>query len=426
MISKFPPDFMWGAATSSHQVEGDNFYNDWWAWETSGYTEPSGRACDHYNRFREDFRLAKEIGHNVHRFSLEWSRLERENGKWAGNEWKHYSDVINELLRLGIEPVVTLNHFTLPLWLARKGGWENENIIEHFSRFAEKAVLEYGGRVRYWITINEPLVLAFIGYFKGEWPPGKQSFEEMLYVSRNMLKAHIAAYRKMKRAAASRPGVSPPAIGLAKAVTAFHPCSGASIPDRISAHLRNEFQNHAFIKSAMQGRIHFPPYVSERLDGARALDFIGLNYYFREFVHHKSPLKENPFGWICSKAHHYDAGKRTEMGWEIYPKGIYEVIMDFRKYGLPIMVTENGISTYDDNVRIEYIKEHLRYILKAIEKGAPLKGYLHWSLLDNFEWAEGYKQKFGLAGVDLKTQERVVRGSARFLASVIERGMIPS
>ncbi|MBU0571604.1 MAG: glycoside hydrolase family 1 protein [Candidatus Omnitrophica bacterium] len=424
VVNKFPDNFMWGASTSSHQVEGNNFYNDWWKWEQAGNTDPSLAACDHYNKFREDFAIAKELGHNAHRFSLEWSRLERAEGSWDQKAWDHYREVLDELIRLGIEPVVSLNHFTLPSWLAQKGGWKNADIIPAFERFAEKAARELGNRVKYWITINEPMVLAFIGYFKGDWPPCEKSFASMLYVTGNMLKAHAAAYVTMKKTANHCRGVKAPKIGIAKSVATFHPCSRYSILDRMAAFLRANFQNHAFIRSAITGRAGFFPYLYDKLPAKNTLDFIGLNYYFREFVHHKNPVFRNPFGYICSQLHHKSAGKRTTMGWEIYPEGLYEVVKSFSRYKLPIIIAENGLSTYDDSLRREYLKGHLSRLLRAIDEKIPVIGYLHWSLLDNFEWAEGYTPRFGLVEVDYETQKRAIKDSARYYAEIIRSGKI--
>jgi len=422
--NRFPARFLWGAATSSHQVEGNNNLNDWWEWEEAGGTQPSGMACDHYNRFREDFDIARELGHNVHRFSLEWSRLEKDDGVWDDSEWAHYREVIDELLSRGIEPIVTLYHFTLPLWLSRKGGWKNDDIVGYFSRFAEKAVKELGRRAQCWITINEPLVLAFIAYFQGKWPPFVKNFDDMMYVTNNMLKAHGEAYIKMKEAAMADDGIKRPEIGLAKAVATFHPCSNYSLTDRLSAHLRAIFQNHSFIKSSITGRALFFPYNFGKLPFSNTLDFIGLNYYFREFIHHKFPIFKNPFGWVCSRAHHMDAGRRTGMGWEVYPPGIYEVVKGFTRYGLPIIISENGLSTDDDSFRRDYIKQHLLQLLRAIKEGVPVQGYLHWSLLDNFEWDSGYSQRFGLVHVDFETQKRTIKDSARYYAEIIRSGRV--
>ncbi|MFC1480050.1 glycoside hydrolase family 1 protein [Candidatus Omnitrophota bacterium] len=409
MDNKFPDGFLWGAATSSHQVEGDNSFNDWWQWEKDGHTEPSGKACDHYHRFREDFLLAKELGHNAHRLGIEWSRLEKDEGVWDQAEWDHYKRVLDELIKLGIEPLVTLNHFTLPLWLARKGGWLNEQSVDLFTRFAAKAIEELGGRTEYWITINEPNILAMLAYFCGQWPPCKKNFSEALVVLKNMLKGHVGAYRRMKEYARSTSGVKSPKIGIAKAVTAFHPCSPFSALDRLFTYCRSRFYNHSFIASAKK---------------KKTLDFIGLNYYFRQFIHHGKPFMKNPLGEVCSLGHHADAGETTDMGWEIYPEGLYEVVKSFSRYQLPIFITENGIATNDDTIRQRYLKDHLTQLLRAIKQGSPVIGYLHWSLMDNFEWAEGYSKRFGLVHVDFGSQKRTIRNSARYYASVIQTGKV--
>jgi len=419
MSGKFPENFLWGASTSSHQVEGDNFFNDWWEWEKNGHTEPSGRACDHYRRFREDFRAAKELGHNTHRLGIEWSRLEKDEGVWDRAGWDHYRSVIDELNKLGIEPVVTLNHFTVPLWFARKGGWLNERSARFFTRFAVKAIKELGDRTQYWITINEPHVLAFLAYFHGQWPPCRKSFDEELIVLKNMLKGHVNAYGRMHEYANSATGIRTPKIGIAKAVTAFHPCSPYSVLDRLSACYRNRFHNHSFIISAIKGRILIPGLRRDKLPVKNAVDFIGLNYYFRQFIRHKKAFTKGPLGDVCSLEHHDTAGGITDMGWDIYPKGLYEVLTSFSRYRLPVIITENGLATNDDSLRRRYIKDHLFQLLRAINNGVPVIGYLHWSLLDNFEWAEGYTKRFGLIHVDYKTQKRTVRDSARYYASVI-------
>ena len=424
MKGHFPDNFIWGASTSPHQVEGDNFYNDWWEWEQAGHTEPSGKACDQYHRFREDFRIAKGLGHNAHRLGIEWSRLEKEEGKWDQSEWDHYKEVLDSLLDLGMEPFLTLHHFTIPTWLSRKGGWLNDDSVRLFARFAEKAAKELSSRVRYWITINEPNIIAFLPYYMGIWPPCHKNFGEAKLALKNMLKGHVEAYRLIKENAANDPGAKRPEIGIAKAVTAFHPCSPASALDRFATHLRARLHNYCFINSSLKGRILIPGLRPERLSAKGAMDFIGLNYYFRQFIHHTRPFGKDPLGEVCSLEHHPDAGPTTDMGWEVYPEGMYEVVKKFCHYRLPIMITENGIGTTDDSRRTDYIREHLRQLLRAMDEGAPVKGYLHWSLLDNFEWAEGYSKRFGLVGVDFNTQERTIKDSARYYESVIRSGKI--
>ncbi|NQT33139.1 MAG: glycoside hydrolase family 1 protein [Candidatus Omnitrophica bacterium] len=426
MTDRFPEDFLWGAATSSHQVEGNNFYNDWWKWERSGGTEASNLACDHYNRFKEDFSLAKELNHNAHRVGLEWSRLEKDENVWDRGEWDHYKEVIDELLALGIEPVVTLNHFTVPLWLSLKGSWLCDESVEFFTRFAEKAIEHLGSRVQYWITINEPNILAILAYFFGEWTPCEKDFGKAMLVLKNMLKSHASAYRVMHEAAENNNRIKAPKVGIAKAVTAFHPCSPYSPRDRLVTWLRSKLHNYSFVNSALKGKVLIPGLKQEKLAARGAADFIGLNYYFRQFIGYHSPFREHPLGEVCDVGHHKDAGPVTDMGWEIYPKGLYEVIKSFSRYKLPIIISENGIATRDDPLRQKYIKDHLSYVLKAISEGSPVFGYLHWSLMDNFEWAHGYSKKFGLIEVDFDSQKRTIRDSGRYLGKVIKTGKIAS
>lgn len=422
MSTGFPKDFLWGASTSAYQVEGGNFNSDWSEWEASGKSERCGEACDHYNRYTEDFALAKKLGHNAHRLGLEWSRLEKEEGVWDEKEWDHYKKVLDELIRLDIEPVLTINHFTVPQWLSRKGSWLSHDSAVYFSRFSQKAAKELSSRVKYWITINEPNILALLAYYTGEWPPQHKDFREVVEVSKNMLLGHTSSYEKMKEEA-SRANQNP-MIGLAKAVTAFHPSSRLSILDHASTFLRKKYYNHSFINSLIRGQMELPGMHGKKLSSKRTIDFIGLNYYFRQFIKHAKPFKENPFGEVTSFLHRRDAGKATDMGWEVYPRGIYEVIDSFRKYRLPLMITENGIATRKDQVRVNYIEKHLKEVLRAINKGADVIGYLHWSLLDNFEWAEGYTKKFGLINVDFKSQKRTVRPSGEFLKKIIQTGKL--
>ncbi len=423
-MNKFPDNFLWGAATSSHQIEGDNFYNDWWAWEQSGGTDPSLKACDHYNRYKEDFLLAKGLNHNAHRLGLEWSRLEKEEGVWDESEWQHYKNVISSLLELGITPVVTLNHFTLPLWLANKGGWTNDESVDRFTRFSEKAYMELGDKVEYWITINEPHVLAFLAYYKGIWTPCKHNFEEAVLVLRNMLKSHAIIYDSLNRIAATSPTLIKPKIGVAKAVSAFHPCKKSSPLAWLCTFLRARFHNQAFVRSLVKGKILLPGHYGEKLQTKNTLDFIGLNYYFRQFIRTPKSFRKNPFGEECGHEEHASPENLTDMPWEIYPEGMYEVVTSFNKYGLPIMITENGLATRNDAKRQRYIKGHLQNLLLAMNKGSKVIAYLHWSLLDNFEWADGYGKRFGLISVNYDTQERTVTDAARYYTDIIRSGCI--
>ncbi|MBD3425867.1 MAG: family 1 glycosylhydrolase [Candidatus Omnitrophica bacterium] len=424
MKADFPEDFLWGAATSAHQVEGNNFFNDWWRWEQEGHTSASGKACDHYHLFKKDFHLARELGHNAHRLGIEWSRLEKEEGTWDYKEWEHYKTALDELISHGIEPIVTLHHFTLPLWLSDKGGWRSDESVDRFSRFALKAIEQLGSRTRYWITINEPNILAVLGYFWGKWPPCKKDLPQMLLVLRNMLKAHSQAYRIMHLHSKEHPGIKPPSIGIAKAVTAFHPAHPFSPLDRLYAWSRNRFHNHSFIKSAIRGKVLIPGLARERLPWRDSVDFIGLNYYFRQFIRANRTANSFPFGEVQPPGEREDTGPVTDMGWEVYPEGLYETVRDMSRYAKPIMITENGVATADDELRCRFIKEHLEQLSNAVAEGYLVIGYIHWSLLDNFEWAEGFSKRFGLVRVDFSNMEREIKPSGRYLAGIIATGTI--
>ena len=412
----FPQDFLWGAATSSHQVEGNNENNDWWQWEASGKVgEPSGIACDQWRLYKNDFKLAKSLNHNAHRFSLEWSRIEPEEGKFSTEAISHYREVIKELRSLGLEPIVTLNHFTLPLWFYKKGGWLGERSDRIFARFVERVVKELGENVRYWLTINEPVGNINSAYIAGKWPPGERSTSKAAKVFVAMLRAHCLAYKTIHRIYKEKRWLTPE-VSLSHFTVLYKPCRTSSLLDNISAASRNYYVNKLFIDSLMSGWCIAPGMPLARLPARRSLDFIGINYYSRDYIHFDG---SGIFGDVCSLAHHKDSGKRNFLNWEIHPKGIYEILTQFKRYGLPILVTENCTCAKDDNDRIDFIKAHLKEVARAINEGTKVFGYLHWSLLDNFEWAHGYGPRFGLVEVDYKTQQRIVRPSARVYANII-------
>lgn len=423
---QFPPNFIWGAATSSHQVEGNNIHNDWWDWEQRGLIrEPSGRACDHWNLFREDFKLAKSLGHNAHRFSIEWSRIEPEEGRFNEEALAHYRTVIETLRRECLEPIVTLHHFTLPLWLAKKGGWLSKESPGFFVRYAKKVVESIGENVTYWVTINEPEVYVFKSYWMGEWPPGQKSYDHTYFVITHLLKAHVLAYAAIHELSRVL-GRKAPMIGIAKHMSIFTPCNVKSWKDRMATWLRDLAFNHLFIRALIQGRIFYPGLFKIKLPHMNALDFIGLNYYTRGFISYKKGLVvPDIFGDACETGHHHASHVRyNTMKWEIYPEGLYLLVKDLSKYRLPILITENGICAEDDSERARFIREHLAALLKAMNEGAPVIGYLYWSLLDNFEWAEGFGPRFGLIEVDYNTQKRTIRNSARGYSQICKSGKL--
>lgn len=417
---KFPNNFLWGSATSSHQVEGNNNNNDWWKWELEGKTkDPSGKATNQYELFRNDFKLAHSLNHNAHRFSLEWSRIEPEEGKFSRDALNHYKEMIRTLRSLGMTPVVTINHFSLPLWFTEKGGWLGERSEHIFARLSEKVAEELGRDVEYWITVNEPVAYINGAYIVGDFPPGRQSFKEAARATVRILRAHCLAYKAIHKVYKEK-GWPTPKVSISKFTIAYTPCRPNSKLDILSTRIRHYYANKLFIDALVTGWCKVPGMPLARLPLAKSLDYIGFNYYTRDYIHFEGFSPSKIFGTVCSQSHHKDSGKRSFLGWEIYPEGMYNMLMEFSKYGLPIMITENGVSVTDDNVRIDFIKAHLKQVHRAIKDGAPIFGYLHWSLLDNFEWTDGFGPRFGIIEVDYATQRRTIKPSARILADIIK------
>jgi len=320
-IFKFPDSFLWGSAASSHQLEGNNRNNDWWKWELQGKTkEVSGKACSHYELFKSDFQLAKSLNHNAHRFSLEWSRIEPEEGKFDKDAIAHYKEVIRTLRSLGITPIVTINHFTLPIWLCEKGGWIGKGSAYLFSVFAEKVAKEFGEDVKYWLTVNEPIGYINGAYITGEFPPGRHSFKEAAMAMVAILKAHCLAYKAIHSVYKEK-GWLPPKVSLAHLTLMYTPCRENSNLDIFSTKLRYYYVNKLLINSLISGWCIAPGFPLTRLPLKNSLDFIGLNYYTRDYIHFAGFSPSKILGNVCSLTHHGDSGKRNFLKWEIYPPG---------------------------------------------------------------------------------------------------------
>jgi len=402
---QFPKDFFWGAATAAYQVEGDNIHADWWRWEKETGKENSGPACRHYDLYEQDFELARRLHHNSHRLSVEWSRIEPEEGKFSETVLQHYVDVILALKARNIEPVVTLHHFTNPVWFANTGGWENKKAVDLFLRYCRFVIESLSKHVRYWITINEPTIYISHAYLFGVWPPQVRSVLRMRRVGRHMLEAHVRAYRLIHQGYKDL-SLPKPQVSIAQHIMALVPCT-QSLKDRFAAWLRHKIFNEEYL---------------DILCRRKALDFIGINYYSRQLVELKRWGLKNLFADVCKNNHH--PVKKNSLGWDIYPEGLYDLLVKLKKYNLPVMITENGICTPEDNLRWEYISGHLESIHRAMEQGVPVLGYLYWSLLDNFEWDKGFGPRFGLIDIDYKTQQRTVRESAVKFSRVCETGIL--
>lgn len=359
---KFPEGFLWGASTSSYQVEGGITNNDWAA---SLRVPKAGLACDSYNRYVEDFMIAKYLHHNAHRMSLEWARIEPKPGQFDENALYHYHSMLSWLKDNGFQTFVTLHHFTNPLWFAKKGGWEAAGAVKDFQRYTAKVAQSLGHLIDFWITVNEPMIYAGMAYGRGLWPPFRRNYLKSYQVYRRLLAAHNEAYGIIHNF------YSGAEVGFAQNIA----CNEGGISSRITDYLEIDF--------AYNGTKN---------------DFLGLNHYFYRKFRFGARIKN-----------------RETADWPIfpiYPRALFEVLMKLKKYRKPIYITENGLPDEKDLKRERYIKSYLAEINRAIEKGAKVKGYLHWSLLDNYEWAEGYKYKFGLVAVDFKTQKRTIRESA--------------
>lgn len=407
----FPKGFLWGAATSSHQVEGGNSENDWADWESAGRArEISGTACDHGRRFRDDFEMAKRLGHNAHRFSIEWSRVEPEEGQFDEAVLLHYREVVEALREKNLEPVVTLHHFTLPRWVAREGGFASPRFVQYFLRYADRVADALSDQIRYWVTINEPLVLLYKGYVKGDWPPGEHSSDNLITAFKNIILIHSELYRLLH---AKRRNCW---VGLAQHVRTFDPYRKYWPLDYAGVWLRRYFFNHFLLNICTDGLAFFPGIESSLLKKARdTMDFIGVNYYTRDFIKFTfSPT----LGEEVSKPFGGETGERNSLGWEICPDGFYRMLASLKKFAKPVIVLENGVCTREDPRRIVFLEKHIKAMEKAMAKGVDIRGYFYWSLMDNFEWLDGFEPRFGLVEIDYKTQERRIRPSAEYYAGI--------
>lgn len=382
-LVKFPNGFLFGSATSAHQIEGGNFNSDWYAWEKEGghitNNDTSEVSADSWNKWREDIELLKQTNQNAYRFSIEWAKIEPEEGKFDQGAIDHYRKILQELKRNNVKSMVTLWHFTIPLWLAKIGGFTNKKSIKFFSRYAEKIAVEYGGLIDFFVTLNEPMVYILKGYIQTVWPPAQKSWFKSYKVYRTLVKCHNRAYKIMKQ-------FTEKPIGIVENIGAFAPLKN-NFTNRTAVNLAKYFDAVIFIKPVLKN-----------------IDFLGINYYQKFYIQAKKPFSSQK------------SDLQNDYGWVVNQEGLYQVIMENKKWGKPIYLTENGIADETDKYRGQFIKEALHNISKSIEDGADVRGYFYWSLLDNFEWAAGYTMKFGLADIN-----RNLRPSAQVYADLIKK-----
>ena len=434
----FPADFLWGAATAAHQVEGDNVTSDWWAWERRPDTpcrEPSGIACDHYRRYADDIALLASTGLNTYRFSVEWARIEPSDGTFDPAAIDHYRRVVETVRAHGLVPMVTLHHFTLPAWLADRGGWRAPETPARFERYVRRVVAEIGSGVDWFCTINEPGVVAFGGYLGAlGFPPGTRDVASWKEAIRGLVEGHRRAR---------------------EAVRELRPTARAG-----ATHSMQEWEADPGGRPVMEylRRMNEDVFLEACADD----DFIGVQTYTRVRV--RLPAVLGPLARLAlaipatestlvpltvrretrqasvqaagsprgrgsagvAAALGQDGERLTQMGYEFRPQAIAATVRRAAALhpGKPIVVTEHGIATADDRERVAFIRQGLAALHAAMADGVPLRGYVHWSLLDNFEWARGYEMTFGLVAVDRATQARTVRPSAYLLGQIARTGRL--
>jgi beta-glucosidase len=421
-ILKFPPGFLWGAATSAHQVEG-GMVNDWTEWEKNNAErlargagkkwnkwqqekfpemfDPqnyiSGRACDHYNKYEEDFDIAKGLGQNAHRFSIEWSRIEPLQGQFDEKEIEHYRNVLRALRERGMEPFVTLWHWTDPAWIGEIGAWENKDTVKYYLRYAERMFNEYKDLVKFWMPLNEPGTQASYGYLFGGQPPGISSKLSANAAFKNLMSAQKQSYKIAKTVLANFQ------IGCSHFMFYIAPYKRRPW-NILAAKAMDYFANRRFFKAFKN-----------------SCDFFGVQYYQPFFINFKPG--GHFLGFFENKE---ESEHRSDLGWEFFPEGIYHVLKKAARNGKPIYITENGLADADDAYRPKFIKEHLRFVQKAIAKGIDVRGYFHWSLLDNFEFVDmrGFWPRFGLIEVNYETLERKIRPSAYVYAEICKNNQL--
>ncbi|MFA5360005.1 MAG: glycoside hydrolase family 1 protein [Patescibacteria group bacterium] len=397
-ILKFPQGFLWGASTSAYQVEG-NITNDWSEWEKSEARIKQlkkqgknledyicGLSCNSFESFVDDLKCLKELGISSYRFSIEWSRVEPEEGKFNIQAINRYGDIIKLLKENNIEPFITLWHYPIPLWLKNLGGWESGKMEKYFCRYVEKIVSEFKNDVIFWTTLNEPDIYSGYSYLTGKFPPNKKNPLAYWRVFNNLIKVHKSVYKKIKE-------ISPKAkIGISKHNIYFEAYKNRCV-NVILKKLSDWWWNFYFLNRIKNYQ-----------------DFIGLNHYRRNVINYGFNKNENKIV--------------SDFGWEIYPKSIYFVLRDLKKYNKPIYITEHGVSDGLDKYRSWFIKESLKNIHLAISEGIDIRGYSYWSLLDNFEWAAGWTQKFGLYEVNRQTFKRTPRPSVKVYAEICKNNQV--
>jgi beta-glucosidase len=407
-VGGFPEGFLWGTASAAHQVEGDNRNSDWWEFEQQpgriANGDTSEIANDNYHRYREDFTLLRGLNQNAHRLSIEWSRIEPSEGEFDAQQIRHYRDVLGDLREQGIEPMVTLHHFSSPIWFSRKGGWSVPDAAHGFLPFVHRVVDQLGDLVGLWCTINEPTIYGANGWIFGEFPPGRKGDVTGFYrVTSNMRKAHELAYGAIKRRWPDAP------VGLSHHKLLFLPASDKR-RDRWAAQTSQMVLDRWPVAPGQLRRIV-----------ESTSDYIGIAHYWGQMCAFDPRRPRDQF----IRRFNVPGRPVTDMGLSADPSWMRIVLNELRTLGKPVYITENGLATGDDEWRSRYINETLANVLLAIGDGVDVRGYFHWTNTDNFEWARGYATRFGLIEVDRKSLERRIKPSGHLYGRIAAANALP-
>jgi len=421
---RFPDDFLWGVSTAAHQVEGDNS-NQWSDWELAGRIrsgDKCGKACDWWENAERDFDIARDLGMKALRLSLEWSRIEPEEGRFDQAALRRYRQMLEALHQRGIEPIVCLHHFTHPRWFEERGAFLQADAPQLFERFTREVAGAVGDLCRFWVTFNEPNVYAACGYVLGEFPPGqKGQLFKALRVNRMQAHAHVLAYRSIHEL------VPQAKVGWAQHYVVFEPMPGMA--NRWVAGLLDRLFNHTFFDLIETGRLGFPFGLFHGRDNEAkgCCDFVGLNVYSRFHVAFDLRNSSTFFANLFVPAHvpQGDPGVDRPYG-EAYPQAISSAVKRAARLGKPIYIMENGVPDAEDQIRPWLIVNVLRELHGLIAQDYDIRGYLHWTLTDNFEWNEGWKLRFGLVALDPETQQRTMRGSAKLFSEIVRGNGVAS
>jgi len=409
MKFRLKDDLLLGVASSATQIEGGDNNNNWARFAAQGKvadgTTPL-RANDHYRRFREDIDLMAQMGIQIYRFGIEWSRIEPKEGEFSEEAIAHYREEIAYMREKGIRPLLTIHHFTNPLWFEDKGGFTAAESVNIFMAYVRKVMDSFGDLVAEYITINEPNVYVTNSLFYGEWPPEKRSISALVKAFSNLTACHIAAYKYIHAWRRER-GYSDTAVSFANHLRVFVPKSRKNPWHCLAAKLTEYLFQGAITKAMMTGKCRFPVRRRKGVKAGKYYDFIGINYYSRSTVSGIADgVAEDAF--------------KNDMGWELYPEGLLELSDKlYKTYQAPIYVTENGTCDNEDTFRARFIYDQLELLSR--EPNAVTR-YYHWSFTDNFEWKEGESCRFGLVHVDYETQKRTIKDSGHFYTSVIGNG----